>query len=426
MQEQKTILFKFGGASVKNAEAVRNMEHILNRQGEAPLLIVLSAMDKTTNALEELAYSYYLGKPDTPELFQKIKSFHVWIVKDLFEDQHSPYSGPVIQCLNELEEYLSKPSPGEKTPYDEVYDRIIPYGELLSTRIVSGYLEMKGFNHRWMDARDIIITGPPHRDATVNWDLTGKRIRERITPLIRENTPVLLPGFISGTVDGKPMTLGREGSDYTASILAYLLNANRCVVWKDVPGLLNADPKIWPHTEMIPRISYWEAIELSFYGAKVIHPKTIKPLQNKKIPLIIKSFLDPEGAGTIICEDTVQMNTPFYIFKFQQLLISISPRDYSFIAEDNLHVIFGILARHNVKANIMHNSALSFSICIDDDAKSGALLQDLSEGFIVRYNSGLDLITVRHYTQEVIQELTNNRKVFLEQRSRNTFQLVLQ
>lgn len=418
-------VFKFGGASVKDASAVRNVAKILHGYMDQPLVVVLSAMGKMTNAFEKLAKYSYEGQN---ELFEDqlilIKSFHYDILKALFPDaNHKAYDG-VNKLFGEMETLAGS---NRKNTFDEWYDMLVPYGELLSTAIASSFLEDAGYSHTLLDARKLVRTNNTYRDARVFWPETNAQIRQSVREILKTNDFVLTQGFIGSTTEGKNTTLGREGSDFTASIFAWALEAEEVVIWKDVPGLLNADPKIFPETVKIDRLTYADAIELAYYGAKIIHPKTIKPLQNKNIPLVIKSFYDPGLTGSLISDIREKYEqVPTYIFKFNQTLISITPRDFSFVNEENLFDIFGVFSAHRIRINMMQNSAISFSVCIDGNIMGfEALIKALQEKYKVKYNQNLQLITIRNYDQGCIDKVVNSRTILLEQRSRATVQLLV-
>ena len=421
-------VFKFGGASVNSADAVVNVTKILDKYSEENLLVVVSAMGKTTNALEKLTQAYLNKSNECNVLLDEIKKYHFQIIEALFNDKtHEVFSD--IQIIFEELSYKLISHPSES--YDFEYDQIVSNGELISTKIISHYLNYKGLKNKWLDAREIIKTDTVYREGKVNWQETMHKTNNLVIPFFENKKPpyhlMITQGFIGSTSDKHVVTLGREGSDYSAAIFAYNLNATEMVIWKDVPGLLNADPKFFENTQKLDAISYREAIELAYYGATIIHPKTIKPLQNKNIPLYVKSFLHPENEGTIISN---QENTddliPSFIFKKEQVLISISPKDFSFIAEENLSDIFGIFSNNKIKINLMQNSAISFSVCIDGNVKRfDALIKALQENYKVKYNLQLDLITIRHYDQATIDKVVGSRKILLEQRSRTTAQLVV-
>lgn len=409
-------VFKFGGASVKDAPGVRNLAEIVRTQGQ-PSVVVISAMGKTTNALERIVRAYTDGQTDvvSRELDQ-LRTYHTGIVSELAGDFSA-----VAQTIDGLAHYLSAPS---TNLYDETYDQIVSLGEIISTQIVAAYLTQDGISTRWVDARLLIRTDATFREGRVDWDETNRLITETIST----DVVTITQGFIGQTVTlGAPArttTLGREGSDYTAAIFAYCLDAESVTIWKDVPGVLNADPKWFDDTVLLERLTYQDAIELAYYGATVIHPKTIKPLQNKDIPLYVRSFLKPDAPGTVIGNFEKNLSVPSFIFKVDQVLISLHPNDFSFIAEDNLSRIFGRLAQIGVKINLMQNTAISFSVVVDNTDRVPALLDQLKQDFRVSYNDGLELVTIRYYDQATIDRVLVNKKLLLEQKSRNTVQLV--
>ncbi len=416
-------VFKFGGASVNSADAVRNMAQIVQKHLESePLVVVVSAMGKTTNLLEKLVPSA-VTEASAPELRQQLEDYHRSIAAALLPDNKDVQDkiSALLASLDNLRNTL----PANLEHYNYNYDQVVSHGELLSTTIISEYLNHLGIKTLWADARQLIHTDSHYREGRIDWHAT-EAAAKALMPDSMNYSVVLTQGFIGGTAGGTT-TLGREGSDYSAAILAYCLNAESITIWKDVPGFLNADPKFFADTVKINQIPYNEAIELAYYGASVIHPKTVKPIQNKGIPLYIRSFITPESEGSVIgnCH-TISPETPLYIFKNNQILLSILPRDYSFIAEDNLQVIFGILNKLGIKANLMQNSALSFSICVDNNSQLvQPLIDELKSMFRVRYNENLQLITIRYYTQQVIDSIVAGRSILLEQRSRTTEQLIV-
>lgn len=418
-------VYKFGGASVNSAEAVRNMAHIVQTHLESDsLVVVVSAMGKTTNLLEKLVPVAENQVDNTQELRKQLEEYHLGIANDLIPNGQA-LLGKVHALLDQLEDTIAGLSPAPDN-YSFNYDQVVSFGELLSTTIIAFYLNHLGINTQWVDARQIIVTDNHHREGRVDWKATSKEC-EQINKLAKTHQVVLTQGFIASTYDHKTTTLGREGSDYSAAILAYCLGAESVTIWKDVPGFLNADPKFFQDTVKINEIPYDEAIELAYYGASVIHPKTVKPIQNKGIPLYIRSFITPDSEGSVIGNfHTISPQTPLYIFRNNQMLLSIYPRDYSFIAEDNLQVIFGMLNDLGIRVNLMQNSALSFSICVDNQPQLvERLVEKLNTMFRVRYNENLQLITIRYYTQGVIDQIVDGRRVLLEQRSRMTVQLVV-
>lgn len=417
-------VFKFGGASVNSAEAVRNMAHIVQTHMEPePLVVVVSAMGKTTNLLEKLVP----GTPtdDTAALRRQLEDYHMGIANILIPNDKE-LAAKVQDLLRQLDGTIASLSPTPES-YSYNYDQVVSYGELISTTILAHYLNHLGTKTLWADARQLICTDNHYREGRVDWAVTGERTRDLVAATDKSFQVILTQGFIGGTPDGHTTTLGREGSDYSASILAYCLGAESITIWKDVPGFLNADPKFFSDTVKINEIPYDEAIELAYYGASVIHPKTVKPIQNMGIPLYIRSFITPDAAGSSIGNyHTISPETPLYIFRNNQILLSIYPRDYSFIAEDNLQVIFGMLNDLGIRVNLMQNSALSFSICVDNNPQlTSRLIERLKDMFRVRYNDNLQLITIRYYTQPVIDSIVAGRPILLEQRSRLTEQLIV-
>ncbi|HAE30970.1 MAG TPA: aspartate kinase [Flavobacteriales bacterium] len=417
-------IFKFGGASVKDPNAVRNVKRVLDLFPEEELVVVISAMGKTTNALESLIAAHIEQTGQKQAILNDIRSFHHEILSDLFSSSDHAIHSETENCLNEIEKILNE-EPMDH--YDFIYDQVVSFGEILSTKIVSAFLQDQGVDNVWLDARKLVCTDNTYREAKVNWNVTQERINSAISQSEGNKKIHLTQGFIGHTSEGLTTTLGREGSDFTAGIFAYCLDAEDVTIWKDVPGMLNADPKWFEETEKLDEISYREAIELAYYGASVIHPKTIKPLQNKQIPLLVKSFLDPESEGTIIqASNRSDGLITSYIFKRDQILISISPKDFSFIVEHNLRDIFNAFHEHRVKINLMQNSAISFSACAGgDQVRIDALINDLSADFAVKYNSGVELLTIRHYDQETIDRLTGGKEILVIQRSRQTARVVM-
>lgn len=417
-------VFKFGGASVNSADAVRNMAQVVQSHLESkPLMVVVSAMGKTTNLLEKLVP----GSADVSSanaLRKQLEVYHLDIVKSLIPNDKTIIK-KIQDLLHQLDNTIVSLQP-DAAHYNYNYDQVVSFGEIISTTIIAEYLNHLGINTLWSDARQLIQTDNHYREGRVDWQASETATKTLLADSITYSV-ILTQGFIGGTVDHKTTTLGREGSDYSAAILAYCLNAESVTIWKDVPGFLNADPKFFADTVKISQIPYNEAIELAYYGASVIHPKTVKPIQNKGIPLFIRSFITPEAEGSSIGDyKTIVPETPLYIFKNNQILLSILPRDYSFIAEDNLQVIFGILSKIGIRVNLMQNSALSFSICIDNNPQLiNPLIEELKSMFRVRYNENLQLITIRYYTQEVIDSIVAGRPILLEQRSRTTEQLIV-
>jgi aspartate kinase len=416
------LVFKFGGASVKDANGVANLAKVVKKYTGNKLLIVVSAMGKTTNALERLTKAYFEGDDEVQSIFEEIKQYHFTILDALFEPSHLIFND-VANTFVEID-WIIEDEPHDD--YDFIYDQIVSIGELVSTRIINAYLNETGIKSSWLDVRSYIHTDNTYREGEVQWGKTRERICRDIPGLLEMQT-IVTQGFLGGTSENFTTTLGREGSDYTASIFAACLNAESVTTWKDVPGILNADPKYFPNTVKFDELSYSEAIEMTYYGASVIHPKTIKPLQNAKIPLFVKPFYDPDADGTVIKENSINVfEKPVIIMKQNQFLLSISAKDYSFISEDHLSGIFNLFAKKQVKINMMQTSALSFSVCFDsNEARFRQLVNDLSADFKIKYNQGLTLITLRHYTAENLKELTQGKTILLEQISRNTLQIVV-
>lgn len=416
-------IFKFGGASVRNAEAVKNVSIILSQFVEEKHIVVFSAMGKTTNDFELLVNAYFNKNEEFFSFLEKIKAFHFEILKELFLDHTLKIYSDIHNIFVEIE-WILDDAPSKD--YAFVYDQLVAFGEILSSKIISAYLQYSGVPNLWMDARDCIFTDNTYREGKVNWEISVEKTNKTVKPLIQNTNFIVTQGFIGCTSENFTTTLGREGSDFTAAIFAYALNAKDVTIWKDVAGVLNADPKWFPKPILFKRLSYNETIELTYYGATVIHPKTIKPLQNKGIPLFVKSFLSPQDPGTEISgEEISEPLIQSFIIKKNQILISISSKDFSFIAEENLSVIFSFFAKSGAKINLMQNSAISFSACFDFDSfKIPLLLEQLKTVFKVLYNEGLELLTIRHFDQNTIDELITDKDVFLEQKTRNTAQFV--
>ena len=418
-------IFKFGGASVKDADAVKNVAEILKQFPEDKIIVVISAMGKMTNALERLVDAFFYKKENVAAVLEEIRKFHFDILTKLFPDKSNSIHTELHNAFVELE-WAVEDAPTHS--YDCEYDQIVSMGEILSTKIVSACLNSAGIKNNWRDVRDFIKTDNSYREGKVDWDLTEQLVNEELKSFSesKEEKIIVTQGFLGVTSENFTTTLGREGSDYTAAILAWCLTAESVTIWKDVPGVLNADPKWFDETKLIPQLTYQDAIELTYYGATVIHPKTIKPLQNKKIPLYVRSFLQPEKEGTKIHEAQVQLPVPCFIFKVNQVLLSISPKDFSFIVEENLGDIFELFAKAHVKMNVMLNSAISFSVSVDkDDKKLSALIEKLKENYRVLYNENVELVTIRYYDQPTIDRVTAGKQIFLEVKSRYTVQLVM-
>ena len=414
-------VFKFGGASVKDAAGVKNLQHILDLYAGEQLVVVISAIGKTTNHMEKLLDAYLADSDTVWALFDELKQKHYTIAQELTADA-KVITDKLDEQLNALANILST---RHSEQYDYEYDRIVCYGELLSTTLISTYLNMVGKKNQWIDARTIIRPDSTYREAKVDWDASEGSIQVAIARCMMNNPIAITQGFIGGNMLNLSTTLGREGSDYSAAIIAYSLNAESVTIWKDVPGLLNADPKYYADAVKLDHIPYDEAIELSYYGASIIHPKTLKPLQYKSIPLYVKSFCEPETEGSLISDHAPGKLTPSYIFKRNQILISIFPKDFAFIDTDNLCEIFGILSSNRLKINLMQNSALSFSICIDNQPRVAKAIELLSQKYKIKYNEKVELITIRHYTNKLADKVVNGREILVEQRNRTTLQLIV-
>jgi aspartate kinase len=416
-------VFKFGGASVKDAASVKNVASILKEYKQEKLFIVISAMGKTTNALEEFTNALYNDLAIAEKLLLSIKEYHFNIINQLFDNQNEVVFNDLHNTFVELDWMLDE-IPVQA--YDHTYDQVVSMGEILSTKILSHYLNHVGINNLWIDVRDFIRTDNNYREAKVDWLATELLFNSNHDNYFnKQNNLCITQGFIGGTSENFTTTLGREGSDYTASIIAYLSNAEQVTIWKDVAGVMNADPKKFEDAVLLPHLTYHDAVELTYYGATVIHPKTIKPIQNKHIPLYVRSFLNYHETGTVINDSPSHNEQACFIHKPDQLLLSLSGKDFSFIVEDNISNIFAVLASFRIKVNLMQNSALSFSVCIDNTSKRNAIIEQFSKDFYVRYNEGIELFTVRHYNSEATDRLMKDKEIILEQRSRNTLQLVV-
>ncbi|HOX77348.1 MAG TPA: aspartate kinase [Bacteroidales bacterium] len=420
-------VFKFGGGVMNSAGAVGRIPEIIRRYPGIPLVIVVSAFGKTTNALEELIASTISADGRSGRLFRQIKEYHDEITRQLFpNDSKEPEIRTGAQW-NELERITGSEVTGTAA---EIYDRMIVFGELISSVIVSEYLNRQGIENTWCDIRTVVRTDSVFRDASIDWEVSEKQSDAILKPLLKSvggiRPVVVTQGFIGSDDLGRSTSLGREGSDYTASVLASLLDASEVITWKDVPGILNADPRHFSQTIKLERISYSEATELAYYGAKVLHPKTIKPLQNKNIPLQVRSFEEPDQPGTLIQEETgVESLVPSFIFKFGQVLMSVSAKDFSFIDEKVFRDVFSLLSKYAIHVNIIQNSALSLSFCTDSHGHLVELIDGLRDDYIVKYNEGLELITIRHSNDRASEIVLSGREVLLEQHNRVVSQYVV-
>jgi len=412
-------IFKFGGASVQDAKGVKNLVKVLNLTGVANTLIVVSAMGKTTNAIERVIDSYFNDKSRFQSDLQDVIKYHNEILIDLFDNTQHPVFARVKALFNDMKDFFSR----NKSPdYNFVYDQTIGFGELISTTIISAFINEVGIQNQWLDVRDLIKTDDYYRRAHVDWDLT----QQMITQTVLKNTLYITQGFLGSDSNNFTTTLGREGSDYTAAIFGYCLNAQNVTIWKDVPGVLNADPRYFENARLLSRISYTEAIELAFYGASVIHPKTLQPLQKKEIPLSVKSFLKPESEGTTVGKGTTILpKVPCFILKKNLILISLSSLDFSYIVEENISDIFNLLHHYKMKVDVIQNSAISFSVCVDNVyGKLESLLQHLKAKFKVTHYDNVSLYTIRHYNEAAIRQIEKDKKVLLKQLTPETVQIV--
>lgn len=414
-------IFKFGGASVKDANGIKNVFSVLQQVGHEDTLLVISAMGKTTNALEIVIKNYFDKSNELHASLQDVRKYHNQILLDLFDDEEQEHE--VFYAVNshfaDLEYFLrSNKSPN----YNFVYDQVVSFGEIVSTTIVSHYFNHAGLKNNWVDVRNFIKTDNNYRDADVDWEKT----QQFISKGIRKKALNITQGFLGSDENNFTTTLGREGSDYTAAIFAYCLNAESVTIWKDVPGVLNADPRYFENAVLLNQISYREAIELAFYGASVIHPKTLQPLQKKEIPLYVKSFVNPLLPGTCVSKgQDLEPKTPCFIVKKNQLLLSLSSIDFSFIMEENISEIFALLHQYKLKTSLIQNSAISFSVCIEDKfGNFNEVKNILSKKFKVSYNENVSLFTIRHFDEKAAKMVEKDKNVLVKQISRETMQIV--
>lgn len=412
-------IYKFGGASVKNAKHIINVANILKSEGYENVVVVISAMGKMTNAFESMILSYLGNKSDLSTKIKTIEKFHKTILNDLFEKEHEIYTR-INMFFGEIAHFFIH---NKNKNYDYVYDQIISYGELMSTTIVSAYFSEIGIVNKWIDARKLIRTDTTYRNSKVDWKETSIQIQKEI----KDNIHYITQGFIAGASDNVTTTLGREGSDYSAAILAYCLDAESLTIWKDVAGVLNADPRYFSKTTLLNQISYSETLEMAFFGASVIHPKTIKPLENKEIPLYVRSFIDTSVKGTTIKKGiSISPLTSCFNIKNNQILLSIAAKDFSFMIEHNISHVFDLFAKYKVSVNLIQNSALSFSVCIEDTYNQfDVLMQEFSNHYRVRYNKNVRLLTIRHFTDDDIKKTKANNKILLSQLTDKTVQFVM-
>ena len=411
-------VFKFGGASIKDISSIKNILKIISTYNEDRLVIVVSAMGKTTNALELVVHNYFNNKENLQASISEVYNFHSEIINNLFEKSH-----PIFSDISKSFEKLNSFIKANKSPsYSFVYDQIVSIGELLSSRIIHHFLLNNNINCSFIDARNCIKTNSKYRGAKVEWDITNEKIKDYIS----DSKISVTQGFIGSDKNNFTVTLGREGSDYSAAIFAYVLNAESLSIWKDVPGLLNADPKFFKNTKLLNQISYSETIELAFYGASIIHPKTLQPLQKKEIPLLVKSFKNPQSKGTIISKGIdIEPLVPCYIFKQNLILLKLSSLDFSFMVEDNISDIFKELHKFKMKVDVIQNSAISFSVCFFDKYnKIKELIKNLEGKYKIEMHKNVSLFTIRHFDEKSIKKITNKRKLLLEQRTEKTVRLI--
>lgn len=412
-------IYKFGGASIKDANSVRNVLRVLQVAGAEDCLIVASAMGKTTNALEEVVQAF-INKENWEKPLTANFEYHLQILKGLFDNEQVEVFGIVKDFYAYIRQFFKENT--SDNPHF-IYDQVVCCGELISTSILSAFLNQEGIENKWIDARKLIQTDDLFREGQVFWESTEQQIRSQI----KNQQLYITQGFIGGTIDGHATTLGREGSDYTAAIFAYCLDASSVTIWKDVPGVLNADPNLFENTTLLKQISYQEAIEMAFYGASIIHPKTLQPLQKKEIPLFVKSFVHPELPGTAVSKgaDLVPY-IPCFIMKKNQLLISFSSKSFSFIMEHQVSELFQIFAKYHIKVNIIQNTAISFSVCVEDKYKNfPQLLSALNDKYKIRYNENVQLMTIRHFDEQNLKEKTTGKTILLKQINRDTAQIVI-
>lgn len=420
--KQAIKVFKFGGASLKDVDSIKNVASILKNYSDRPLLIVVSAMGKTTNALEKVVEAHANQTGNATAILADIKQQHYSIISELFEKDH-PVNVDVNDTFVEIDWVLEEEP---HSNYDYMYDQIVSVGELVSSKIVSAYLDSIDLPTQWLDARDVILTDDIFREGWVQWAETQERCNTTAKLMLDKGGFVLTQGFIGSTSENFTTTLGREGSDYSAAIFSFCLDAKDMTIWKDVPGVLTADPRLFDNVIKIDRLSYREAIEMTYYGAKVIHPKTIKPLQNKSIPLKVKSFIDPSGDGTFISNEIDDNYPPMVAVEQGQALLQISTRDFSFVAEHHISYLFSLLTDLRMQVNLMQNTAISFVLCVNDtDDKIARFAEKIKNEFKIIIDRELELITVRHYHQDVIDNLRRGRVVMVEERLKNTVQMVV-
>jgi len=413
-------IFKFGGASVKDGEGVRNLAKIIQQSAANELVVVVSAMGKMTNSFEKIVEAYFSKNEEVNIHLDHVRNFHEKIVEELFTNSDEKVLFELETVFRELDNFISK---NNATDFNFVYDQIVSQAELLSTIISSNYLQSIGIENSWLDVRKCISTDSDFRRAKVNWEKTCFHINE----FVPKNKIVITQGFIASDAKQNTTTLGREGSDYTAAIFAYCLNAEDVTIFKDVAGVLNADPRYFEQTTLLKQISYKEAVEMAFYGASVIHPKTLQPLQRKLIPLYVKSFIEPKSPGTLVFKGaSLKPKIPCFIIKKNQILLSLSAKDFSFILEDDISEIFDYFHQYKIKVNLIQNSAISFSVCIEDGFNNfEKFFEQIKLNYICLFNTNVSLYTIRHFTNKSMLEIQKNKEVLVKQLSRETVQIVV-
>jgi aspartate kinase len=415
-------VFKFGGASIKDAKSIKNVADIIKNNLKDNPLIIISAAGKTTNELEKVVNEYFNNSGNAFEALEDVKKMHYDIVNELFDAENEDLTAEINDMFVDIEWILEETATGS---YDQTYDQIVCLGELVSTKIVSAYLNSIDIQCNWLDVRDCILTDNNYRDANLDWAETSKKIRKTVPPLMN-NALVVTQGFLGNTSENFTTTLGREGSDYTAAIFSYCLDATSMTIWKDVAGVLNADPRIFQNATLLKEISYSEAIEMTYYGAQVIHPKTLQPLKSKNIPLFVKSFLEPENEGSIVADKEPSGYPPVFVVKENQALLNFYSKSFNFVDEYKFSKLFDAFARHRIKVNMTQNTALSFSVCVNhDERKMTALCEELEIEYNIEIISDLKLLTIRHGNEKIIEEFTKNRKIYLEEKIRSNVQIIM-
>jgi len=414
-------VFKFGGASLRDAEQIKNVVSILARYPGQNIMIIVSAIGKTTNQMEQVV-KHFSDKQKALESLEFVKQNHLSVIANLGLSEDQQLLGDINDLFVEIEWALDEPN----AQYDYIYDQIVSIGELVSSKLLHAKLKQQGANALWQDARDIIITNDIYREAWVQWGRTKENIADKVKPLFKNHNLIVSQGFIGSTNENNTTTLGREGSDYSAAIFSYGLDAETMTIWKDVPGVLTGDPRKFKNVSKLDSLSYKEAIEMTYYGAKVIHPKTIKPLQNKNIPLHVKSFLEPDGDGTLVSGEVIDGYPPIITIESEQAIISISTLDFSFVAEHHLSYLFQEIANHRIQINMMQNSAISFSVCANDtDDRIKAFTEQIKDTFKTSVERNLELITIRHYQKDLIESMKRGKIIKLEERVGDMIQLVV-